>query len=245
MLKINQTRSQSFYKMPFLDIFSKRKINEKPKPEIVADSREKNSTILKELINQKVSVETKNLDVADYIISERVGIERKEIGDFINSIIDKRLLTQIKNLKDNFSNPILILEGEEDIYSVRNIHPNAIRGMLATIAIDFGIPIIRTKNQIDTASLIKVIANREQNSEKREVGVRFDKKPLTTKEQQEFIIESLPGIGPSLAKSLLKEFKSVKNVINAHPEKMQNVEKMGPKKTQEISRVLEESYGGD
>ena len=45
--------------------------------------------------------------------------------------------------------------------------------------------------------------------------------------------------------SLLKEFKSVKNVINAHPEKMQNVEKMGPKKTQEISRVLEESYKDD
>jgi len=222
-----------------------KSFSEEKRLKVFADSREKNSTILKELINQKVSVETKNLDVADYIISERVGIERKEIGDFINSIIDKRLLTQIKNLKDNFSNPILILEGEEDIYSVRNIHPNAIRGMLATIAIDFGIPIIRTKNQIDTASLIKVIANREQNSEKREVGVRFDKKPLTTKEQQEFIIESLPGIGPSLAKSLLKEFKSVKNVINAHPEKMQNVEKMGPKKTQEISRVLEESYGGD
>jgi len=222
-----------------------KSFSEEKQLKVFADSREKNSLILKELINQKVSVETKNLDVADYIISDRVAIERKDINDFVNSIIDKRLLTQIKSLKDNFSNPILVLEGEEDIYSIRNIHPNAIRGMLATIAIDFGIPIIKTKNQLDTAALIKVIAKREQDPNKKEFGLRFDKKPLTTKEQQEFIIESLPGIGPSLAKSLLKEFKTIKNIVNAHPDKIKNVEKMGPKKTEEIIRVLEEHYDED
>ena len=88
------------------------------KLKIFADSREKGSIILKELVNQGMSVETKNL-ITDYIISERVGIERKDMKDFINSIINKRLLSQIKSLKENFSKPILILEGEEDIYSIK------------------------------------------------------------------------------------------------------------------------------
>ncbi|MEK6952490.1 MAG: ERCC4 domain-containing protein, partial [Nanoarchaeota archaeon] len=219
-----------------------KEFTDEKKLKVFADSRERGSTILKELINLGLSVETKNLDVADYIISERVGIERKDVKDFVNSIIDKRLFSQIKNLKENFSNPLIILEGEEDIYSVRNIHPNAIRGMLATIAISFGIPIIRTKNQLDTAELIKVIAKREQDAESKDIGVRLEKKPLTTKEQQEFIIESLPGIGPSLAKSLLLEFKTVKSLINAEPEKIQKVDKMGPKKTEEIIRILNEFY---
>ncbi len=222
-----------------------KEFTDEKKLKVFADSREKGSTILKELINLGLSVETKNLDVADYIISERVGIERKDVKDFVNSIIDKRLFSQIKNLKENFSNPLIILEGEEDIYSVRNIHPNAIRGMLATIAISFGIPIIRTKNQLDTAELIKVIAKREQDAESKDIGVRLEKKPLTTKEQQEFIIESLPGIGPSLAKSLLLEFKTVKSLINAEPEKIQKVDKMGPKKTEEIIRILNEFYETD
>ena len=52
--------------------------------------------------------------------------------------------------------------------------------MLATIAISFGMPIIRTKNQIDTAELIKVIAKREQDAESKDIGVRLEKKKLTT-----------------------------------------------------------------
>ncbi len=160
----------------------------------------------------------------------------------MSSIIDKRLLQQVKALKNNFERPLIIIEGEEDIYSVRKVHPNAINGMLASIVIDFGIPVVYTKNFLETASLLKAIAKREQEFEKKDIGVRTERKPLTTKEQQEFIIESLPGVGPGLAKSLLKEFNSVRNVINAEHEGLQKVEKLGPKKAEEIKRVVEERY---
>jgi len=145
-------------------------------------------------------------------------------------------------LKDNFEKPLIIIEGDEDIYSVRKVHPNAINGMLAAIAIDFGIPIIFTKNFLETVSLLKAIANREQEFEKKDIGVRGERKPLTTKEQQEFIIESFPNVGPNLAKSLLKEFKSVKNIINAEHHELQKVENLGPKKADEIKRIVDEIY---
>lgn len=137
---------------------------------------------------------------------------------------------------------MIIIEGEEDLYSVRKVHPNAINGMLASIVIDFGIPIVYTKNFLETTSLLSAITKREQDFEKKDIGVRTERKPLTTKEQQEFIVESLPNVGPSLAKSLLKEFKSVKNVINAQHQDLQKVENLGPKKADEIKRIVDEIY---
>ena len=209
---------------------------------IFADSREKGNNVIKELINLNIKIETKNLDAADYIVSERIGIELKKVPDFVNSIIDKRLLSQIKNLRNAFEIPLLIIQGEEDIYSVRKVHPNAIRGMLTTIAVAYNIPIIYTKNDIDTAAFLKILAKQEQDTQEKDFGVRFDKKPLTTKEQQEFIIESLPGVGPLLAKSLLSNFKTVQKIINANEDELQNIEKLGPKKAKEISKIINEIY---
>ena len=68
------------------------------------------------------------------------------------------------------------------------------------------------------------------------------RKPLTLKEQQEFLIESLPGIGPSLSKELLKKFGSVKKIINASEEKLIKVPKIGKKKAEAIKKVLDENY---
>lgn len=206
----------------------------------------------KELIRElakDLDIETKQLITADYIIQSKnnkdkeitVGIERKTIMDFLNSIIDKRILQQLIYLKENFNVPILIIEGRENIYMIRKFHPNAIRGMLASIAIDFQVPILQTKNYRDTASLIKVIAKRLEKP--RSIPSLLKKrKPATLKEQQEYIIESLPTIGPTLAKSLLKKFKSVKKIINASEEKLQKVEKLGPKKSKLIKKVADSKY---
>ena len=71
------------------------------------------------------------------------------------------------------------------------------------------------------------------------------KKPLTLKEQQEFLIETLPGIGPILSKALLQKFESVKAVINAKEEHLKKIEKIGLKKAGKIKEVLEKNYEED
>lgn len=239
-LKDNIDNKIKSKKQPTLKEFS-----EENKLKVFADFREKGSGIIKELVNQGLDVKIQKLAVGDYILSSRVCVEFKTKQDFVNSLIDKRLLQQVKALKSNFEKPLIIIEGEEDLYSVRKVHPNAINGMLASIVIDFGIPIVYTKNFLETSSLLRSIAKREQEAEKKDIGVRTERKPLTTKEQQEFIVESLPGVGPNLAKSLLKEFKSIKKVVNAEHHELQNVEKLGPKKAKEIKRVVEEEYECD
>ena len=209
---------------------------------VYADSREANSIVIKELVNQGIKVTTKVLDVADYIISDKVAIERKTVGDFLASMIDKRLLQQLKDLRSNFEKPLIILEGEEDIYSLRKIHPNAIRGMLATITVSYAIPMVRTQNGIDTALLIKAIAKREQDTSVKEFSLRVERKPLTTREQQEFVVESFPGVGPVIAKSLLKELKSVRVIVNASEEELKRVENLGEKKAREIKELVDAIY---
>jgi len=217
--------------------------------EIIIDHRERNSGIKKELIKKGFDVKEKQLISADFIVPTKdineniihLGIERKTINDFLNSIIDKRIMQQLIDLKENFTLPLLIIEGDENIYAIRNFHPNAIRGMLASIAIDFQIPILYTKNYRDTASLISVIAKRLERPVKN-INLLKKRKPLSLKGQQELIIESLPGVGNTIAKSLLKEFKSVKSIINAKEEKLKKIDKIGPKKAKKIKEVLDSLY---
>ncbi|MFC1727840.1 DEAD/DEAH box helicase [Nanoarchaeota archaeon] len=209
---------------------------------IFVDDREKSSGIIKELIDMGLKIDLKRLDVGDYILSSKVGVEYKTVPDFVDSIIDGRLLEQIKSLKHNYERPLIILEGEEDIYSQRKIHPNAIRGMLATISVNYGIPVLRTKNFKDTASLLAVIAKREQNPDKKYFDPHTERKPLTLKEQQEYIISALPNVGPVLAKELLKYFGSVRDVMNASADRLTNVEKVGEKKAKGVRDVVDKGY---
>ena len=216
-------------------------INEK-KIKIFADHREKGTGVIKQLIELDVELKLESFPNSDYILSSRVGVELKTVEDFVQSIIDGRLLQQIKNLKSNFERPLLVIEGIEDIYSVRNVHANAIRGTLSAVAVDFGVPILYTKNSKDTAQLLKIIAKREQE----EIGVSFnvhpEKKNLSIQEQQEYVISSLPGIGTTLAKPLLKHFKSVKNVVNAGQKELEEVEKIGKKKAERIKDIVDRDY---
>ena len=213
-----------------------------PKVNILADSRETKSQILKKLKDDGYIIKTEQLDVGDYIISDKIAIERKTPEDFINSILDKRIFSQIKKLRENFSSPLLVIEGEEDIYSIRKIHPNAILGTLASITLNYHVPIIYTKNGIETANLIKVIINKEKLGKKDEYPIRIEKKPLTTQEQQEYIVESFPGVGPNIAKSLLKKFKTIKSIVNISKEELKEIENIGPKKAEDIIKLFEEKY---
>ena len=213
---------------------------EKTRPVVYADSREGNSKVIRHLTEMEIDVKVNPMAVGDYQVSDEVIIERKTAKDFVESIIDKRLFKQARELSEEFKRPILILEGD-DIYNGM-IHPNAVRGTIAAIAIDFGISIIPTRNSEDTAAMIKRIAVREQTGEKTPIQIRTDKKPLSLWEQQLFIIESLPNIGPVNAKNLLQHFGSVEKVINASESELQEVEGIGQKTAKSIRKVVESEY---
>lgn len=207
---------------------------------IIADHREKGNRIVKELIDMGISVKTCQLNSADYLVSGKVGVELKKVSDFVASIIDGRLLEQVKSLRNNFEKAVLIIEGEEDIYSVRKVHGNAIRGMLSSIVLDFKVPVLYTKNPKDTASLLAVMARREQDTS-RDFSYH-DRKPISVREQQEFIVSALPSIGITNAKNLLSSFGSVRSIVNANQNDLLQVEGIGEKTADRLVSLFKEEY---
>lgn len=209
-------------------------------PVVFADTREGNSKVIRHLSEMEIDVKVQAMAVGDYQVSDEVVIERKTAKDFVDSIVDKRLFKQARSLMGEFKRPLIILEGD-DLYNGM-INPNAIRGSIASIALDFGISIIPTRNAQDTAAMIKRIAIREQSGEKTPIQIRTDKKPVNLWEQQLFIIESLPNIGPVNAKNLLEHFGTVANIINASESQLQEVEGIGKKTAANIRKVVDSKY---
>src|SRR3989344_2659916 len=145
--------------MTFFNIFSNKKIKEKERAKIIVDNREKNSLVISELIKRNQVVEFAQLPVADYIINN-IAIERKTINDLKSSIIDKRIFFQLNELKQ-YPNHLLILEGLENTELYKGqIHENAFRGFLLSIALNFKTPIIYTLNEQDTAKYLSILAKK-------------------------------------------------------------------------------------
>ncbi len=211
------------------------------KAKIIIDVREIYSGI-PDLLSLKADVEIKQLAVGDYILSDKIAVERKRAEDFLESLINKRIFNQIDRLKEAYEKPILIIE-DVGLFS-RNINERAIYGAIAYILTECDIPVIRTRDAEETASLLYAIAVREQFKKKKDVSLRGKKPKMSLKERQQFIIEGLPNVSAVLAKRLLDYFGSVKNVINASLAELKRVEGIGEKKAKAIKEVIEAKWNG-
>jgi len=212
---------------------------------VYADYREARSGVSDALEEMGVSVAMQRLEIGDYVPSDRVGIERKTTADFLTSLIDRRreLFGQIADLARTFERPLLIIEGH-DLYGQRQIHPNAVRGALATIAIDFGVPIIMSGDDNETAAMIAAIARREQQDNKREVALHGTRSAMMLPEQQEYVVSAISNIGHVVARNLLKHFGTVAAVMSASREELMTVELVGPKTADRIREVASGEYKG-
>lgn len=208
---------------------------------IIVDHREYRSNVVKNLSVKGVTIEPQQLDTGDYIVSSRIGVERKNVDDFLESLIEGKLFKQISQLREAYSRPVLILEGE-NLFTKRNINHNAIYGSLASITVDYGIPVLTTKNAMDTADLLRVIAKREQKDENKSVAVRGFKPQMSLKERQQFLIEGLPNVSAVIAKRLLNHFGSIRGIANADEKSLMKVKGVGKNIASEIINVLNSDY---
>ena len=210
---------------------------------IICDNRETASAVVRTLSLMGVGLKLEHLAVADYILSERVGIERKSAQDFNDSIKDGRLFNELFELKNNFVRPILILEGDPFMNS--NINQNALYGAITSIILNLGITIYKTNDPSDSAMFIYQLAKKEQSDSKKEVKLRFDKKPLEISSLLEYIVAGIPGINALRAKNLLKELHSLQEIFNADIGDLMKVENVGKKIAQEIYKLSRFKYQKD
>jgi len=210
-------------------------------PRIVVDDRETSSQVVETLHTLGADIELRRLDSGDYAIGDRILVERKTARDFMDTLVNRDIFGQIKKMAEAVPRPVLIIEGREDLYSVRNIHPNAIRGTLAAIAVDMGVTLFFTADGEETANMLYVLARREEgNRGERKLHPRKSYRSL--REEQEYVLASFPGIGLKNARLLLEHFGSLKAVIDAGKEDLVSVKGIGEKTASRIWDLSRRTY---
>jgi Fanconi anemia group M protein len=209
-------------------------------PKIVIDDRETSSRVVEHLSGMGAAIRLERLPLGDYAIGDRILVERKTARDFVDTLINRDLLGQVKAMAEAVPRPVLIIEGG-DLYTQRDIHPNAIKGVIAALTIDMGVSLISTTDELDTAQMLFVLAKREEG-ERGERKVHPHKSHRSHKEEQEYIVSSFPEIGMKNARLLLDHFGSIRAIANASFEEMVAVKGIGEKTGQKIFDVCRREY---
>lgn len=217
-------------------------------PQVYVDVRESTSKIPKLLKEKGAQIKPKNLLVGDYILSDRLIVERKSYKDFIDSIIDGRLFqsstsgqsSQLERLAEQIL-PLLIIQLDSEM-PTRQINVNSIMGALSSIILDFNIPIVYTQGDLETASLLFNLAKREQYTERTGISLpSISRKESTIREVQTYMLSVIPGINITKAKALLKDFHTINAIAEATLEEIERVEGIGKKLALRIKTILTSS----
>ncbi len=183
---------------------------------VIVDNREQKLMALLDKKKDVITYESKQLDIADIVVSSEVAIERKEGFDFVASIMDNRLFEQLLRLKDTYQYPILLLEGlNNEVFENTGMKISSIYGALSFISYKLGISVIPTRNLEDTAIVVERIAYREQVKDSMPIFSRKAPKAMSKKERRSFIIEGLADIGSKKASTLIARFKTPYEVFKA------------------------------
>ncbi len=207
-----------------------------PGPKIICDAREQAGAVVRMLHERGAAVEVRTLEVADYVLSDRVAVERKEGRDFVDSLVDGRLFEQVRALAA-YPKPILIVEGS--LYGHRGVSEEALLGAVGSIGVDFGVSVLQTADARETAALLHAIARREQGRAGRKVAVRPGRTAMSDRERALYLLEGLPHISATLAPRVLEHFGSVAQAFSAPAAAWSAIEGIGNKTAAEVRRVID------
>jgi len=210
-------------------------------PKIVIDDRETSSKVVELLSEMGAAIRLERLPHGDYAIGDRILVERKTARDFVDTLINRDLLGQVKAMAEAVTRPVMIIEGG-DLYVQRDIHPNAIKGVLAALTVDMGVSILFTRDEEDTAQMLMVLAKREEG-ERGERKAHPHKTHRSVREDQEYIISAFPEIGMRNARLLLAHFGSVQAIVNASLEELVAVKGIGEKTGARVFELSRAKYG--
>ncbi|MDP2364149.1 MAG: ERCC4 domain-containing protein [Ignavibacteria bacterium] len=213
---------------------------------VCLDSRELRSGVPAHLEQMGATLQIEgNMPVADFVVSDRMGFERKTCSDFLQDWITSReLFPKLIDLKMAYSHPVLLLEGyTAELFELRGIDPQKVQACLYTIA-RMRIPLVETINAAGTARALYWFGNKEQNDEHRPISLHGKRSQLSRKGKLEYIISSFPdcGVGRQTAIDLLCHFGSVENVIKAGLWELMDVAGIGEPTAVKIRAILTDNY---
>ncbi|UYP44716.1 hypothetical protein NEF87_001001 [Candidatus Lokiarchaeum ossiferum] len=230
-------------------------------PTIIMDERERGK-IKEEMIKLPCSLQIKTLEMGDYILSERIAVERKRGDDFVSSIFDSRLFIQLEKLKQSFLKPIIILESPNRLFERKFINKNSITGAMIYMIYRMDIPLIPTKDEKETANFLLKLAKSEQKlghwPDLSKIMTNQFKNAKITREDQIYFLQGLVDIGKSTAEKYINIFGTPYFALqallqtdiiftkNGNPKGisglMASIKGSGPKMVSRNHRMLKMSY---
>ena len=203
---------------------------------ITVDYREAASGIIDRLHNLGMNVETNTLSCGDYLINDSITIERKTGKDFLVSIIDGRLFSQVSELKKGCNSPLVLIEGNPFKTDIK-MNASAIRGAILSIQSVWYVPVLYSRGKEDTGDILVTMA-KQNRIQSEELALRHGYRPKRLISKQLYLLQGLPHVGPVLAKRLLGHFKTAKNVMNATESELMQIDGIGKGLASKIVTVL-------
>ena len=206
--------------------------------EVYADFRE-DISMIGNILTEKygINVVRRHLKVGDFIIDDRIVIERKTSYDFVQSLIDDRLFRQAQQMKKAYDDCILVIEGDNINDTPINCHPHAIQGALVSLSLSWQVPVLFSKNNNQTAFLIWLMIN-QNIPPYRDLSSRHGRRPKRLYKRQLYILHGLPHVGAKLAVRLLRHFGSVECIMAAPVKQLTAVKGLGKKKAHMIRDII-------
>ena len=190
---------------------------------ILYDHGEERSGVPAALRDAGIVATPSRLPVGDYILSDRVAVERKTGADLAASIKDRRLFEQTERLTDAYEAVVLIVEGEPI-----HIAPASWHGALGRVVLG-GASVLRTRDATDTAQWLAHLLRLEGRPAGEARGQpRVRRPPDDRARVAEDVLTCLPGISTVGARRLLQHFGSLGNVFAADAEALRAVPGIGP-----------------
>ncbi len=209
---------------------------------VIADERERASGVPDELSKLNVRVYFSTLPVGDYVLSPEIVVERKTVRDLISSVYDSRIFYQAAGIAGAYAKPYLLIEGDSKEVASLTRNLKSYYGAIANISLAYGLRILYTANQEETAiaiaELVKHARARPVSQMPREVPPRSKSAP----QQQVYLVSSLPGIGGKLAEKLLRKYGTPRKVMNLTSGELSMTPGIGWKRAERIKQLLDLEY---
>jgi Fanconi anemia group M protein len=209
-----------------------------PVHRLVVDHSERTAPLL-ELVraSELFVVQMGRLPTGDYLIDERILVERKTSADFVTSLIDGRLFPQVARLAQSRYRSLMLIE-ETAASTIPDVHPHSVEGALVSIAAMWRLPVLHSRDADESCRLLRFLADQGSDSHQA-VLVRYGRKPKRLATRRLFVLQGLPGVGPALARRLLAQLGSVEYVMTADTATLEQVRGIGRKKAARIRELVD------
>ena len=171
--------------------------------------------MLAEASKRKVDTEVVTLEVGDFVWDESICIERKNVPDYIHSVRDGRLFSQATDMGQYSSGYVVIVGSFKGIASsphLKNFTVAHKLGSMASLLARTSIKILHVDNQAQFVHSVFILKDKSDKGEKTECLERHSK-TVNRHDPNFALFLSIPGVGPSIAKNIMKEYSSFYELI--------------------------------